>query len=305
MKKFLFRVLTFLLLVLTLVQPVSVFAAEDVEVDRKCSMELQYSKDGISFPGLSIHIYRVAELDQGGNHSLLPPFDAIPVKLYGIQSQKEWRDAANTMASYIISNQINPDHTAVTDSSGIVTFSDLETGLYLIRGVVAENDNGVYQFEDFFLFLPSRQSDGSQKYDMVAKPKCTSFQPKYDYQVTKLWNDYGIKNQRPKQVTVDILKNGTRQESVILSAENNWTHTWKTLDGNSTWTVVERDVPASYKVTISSSGSSFYITNYRAAPAGVPPKTGDSFALRPWLAVMTLSGLLLIACGILQKRRRK
>lgn len=303
MKNFLFRVMTILLLVLTLLQPVSVFAAETIDTDRSCSMELQYSKEGISFPGLTIRIYRVAELDQYGNQNLLPPFDTIPVRLDGIQSQKEWRDAADTMISYIIANQINPDHTAATDSNGIAIFSDLKTGLYLIQGVVAENNTGVYQFENFFLYLPTPQSDESQKYDMVAKPKCTSFQPKYDYQVTKLWKDQGIKNQRPKQVTVDILKDGMLQESVILSSENNWTYTWQTLEGNSTWTVVEKDVPASYKVTIATNGSSFVITNYRPAPAGELPKTGDSFALRPWLTVMILSGFLLIACGILQKRR--
>lgn len=305
MRNFLFRVLTILLLVLTLLQPASVLAAETIDTNRSCSLELQYSKEGISFPDLSIRIYRVAELDRYRNHSLLPTYDAIPVKLNGIQSQKEWRDAADTMVSYIIANQMAPDHTAATNSGGIAKFSNLKTGLYLIQGVVAENNTGVYQFENFFVYLPTPQSDGSQKYDMVAKPKCTSFQPKYDYQVTKLWKDQGIKNQRPKQVTVDILKNGTLQESVILSAENNWTYAWKTLDGNSTWTVVEKDVPASYKVTIATSGSSFSITNYRSAPAGAPPKTGDSFALRPWLTVMILSGFLLIACGILQKRRSR
>ena len=102
-----------------------------------------------------------------------------------------------------------------------------------------------------------------------------------------------------------ILKNGTLQETVVLSADNNWTYAWTTLEGNSTWSVVEKDVPDVYKVTIASSGSSFTITNYRSAPAGSPPQTGDSFALRPWLTVMILSGFLLIACGILQKRRSR
>ena len=197
MKNCLFRVLTILLLVLTLLQPASVLAAETIDVNRGCSMELQYSKEGNSFPGLSIRIYRVAEMDQYGYHDLLPPFDTMPVRIEGIQSQKEWRDAAETMLSYIVADQITPDHIAATDSRGIVTFSNLETGLYLIQGVVAENSTGVYQFEDFFMFLPTYQSDGSQIYDMVAKPKCTSFQPKYEYQVTKLWKDQGIKNQLP------------------------------------------------------------------------------------------------------------
>lgn len=305
MKNVHFRGLTILLLVLTLLQPASVLAAETIDTDRSCSMELQYSKDGISFPGLSVQIYRVAEVDEYGNHDLLPPFDTIPAKMYGIQSQKEWRDAANTMVAYIVANQIKPDQTATTDALGTVKFSNLETGLYLIQGVIAENGTGVYQFENFFVYLPTPQSDGSQKYDVTAKPKCTSYQPKYDYQVTKLWKDQGIKNQRPKQVTVDILKNGILQESVVLSDENNWTYAWETLDGNGSWTVVEKDVPASYQVTITVSGSSFTITNYRAAPAGVPPKTGDSFALRPWLMVMILSGFFLIACGVLQKRRSR
>ena len=39
--------------------------------------------------------------------------------------------------------------------------------------------------------------------------------------------------------------------------------------------------------------------------AGVLPRTGDTFALRRWLMIMNLSGILLLVCGCLQKRKSR
>lgn len=309
MRKSGFRLLTLLLLVLFCLQPLSA-SAEAVDASRNCSLELEYSSNGTYFSDLEIHIYRIAEIYTNGNYALVAPFSSFPVNIHGISSQKEWRDTANTMAAYIASQRISPTQTVKTNASGKAAFHDLDIGIYLVTAVSANDGVSGYHFENFCVFLPRPQTDGTQLYDLTAKPKCTiTHNPEepqeITYQVVKLWKDAGIQSQRPKSITVDILKNTFLQKTVILSADNDWTYSWTVTDETDIWQVVEKDVPDQYSVVITSSATVFTITNSRSAPTGDPPKTGDTFALRPWLIVMCCSGMLLLACGILQKRKKQ
>lgn len=308
MRKPAYRLLALLLLLCLTLQPLTAHAA--VDTARECSLELDYSSNGTGFGSLDIRIYRIADIYADGSFSLTAPFDDLPVKIHGITSQREWRDTANTLAAYIISRNIQPTATQKTDASGKARFSDLNAGIYLVLEVAATTSTHTYRFENFCIFLPTPLSDGTQDYDISAKPKSTvtpnAEQPEeVTYQVVKLWKDPGNSSQRPKSITVDILKDGAVHETVRLNADNNWTYSWTVPEGSGSWSVVEKDVPKAYTVVITSSGTTFTITNTRPAPNVDPPKTGDTFALRPWLTVMALSGLLLAACGILQKRKRK
>ena len=64
-----------LILICLLVQPLSVSAAEPVQINRPCSLELDYSSNGVGFSGLEIRIYRIAALyPYGGDFALVWPF---------------------------------------------------------------------------------------------------------------------------------------------------------------------------------------------------------------------------------------
>lgn len=310
MKKILHRILIVLLLISVVLQPVPVGAAERVDTARKCSLELEYSSEGRGFSGLEIRIFRVAEMYEDGRFALISPYNSFPVTIHGIKSQKEWRDAANTLAAYITSQQVAPTKLATTTENGKVLFSDLTTGIYLVMGTTAETEDATYRFENFCVFLPTPLSDGRLDYEMEAKPKF-EYTPKpeepkeIELKVVKLWKDTGYKNSRPKSIKVDILKNGVVQETVTLNAANNWTYTWKAPEGDDVWTVVEKDVPKAYTVVITSSGGVITITNKRPPSDNDPPKTGDTFALRPWLMTMSVSGMALAGLGILGKRKRR
>ena len=310
MRKYVLRSLILLFLLCITLQPLSVSAAEALDVSGNSSLELDYSSNGAGFRDLEIRVYRIAEFHADGNYALVPPFDQLPVKIHGITSQKEWRDAADTLTAYITAQQIPPTEQTRTDVHGKAYFPELQTGIYLVPGVSGENEDAIYRFENFCLFLPTPQSDGTYDYHVSAKPK-GSVTPKPEepedttYQVVKLWKDAGVRNLRPRSITVAILKNGVLQETVVLNAENNWSYSWTAPVGEDVWTVVELDVPDAYTVVITQSGTVFTITNTRPAPQGTPPKTGDTFAMESWLAVMSVSGILLTACGILQKRKRR
>lgn len=279
--------------------------ATAVDTERQCSITVHYTKDGVAFPGLEISIYRVASASSDGTFQLTAPFSGYPVRIHGISSQIEWDNTASTLLSYIAIDNIPAERTVTTGYNGTAVFSNLKTGLYLVKGVTGENNSGIYTFKDFFLYLPTPNSDGTHTYDVEAIPKCVGVTPKTEYTVTKLWKDTGYTDKRPASVTVEILKDGVIQETVVLNADNNWTYTWYVPDGQGDWTVVEKYTPDGYTVTIAEKDTTFTITNtYKTPPTDVP-KTGDTFPLWPWLMAMGGSGLLLILLGIHYSRRKK
>lgn len=304
MKKRIFPLLCVIVLLAALL-PVCA-AAAPLDPARTCSLPLSYGQDGRGFPNLEVRIYRVAAPQADGTYSLISPYSGYPVKIQGITSQKEWEDVATTLKAFIAADAVAPTRTQKTDSSGNVVFADLKAGLYLVMSSAGENESGIYTFRDFLVYLPTPSSDGTYDYDVEAKPKPGPFTPKTEYQVVKLWKDPGYSGSRPRQVIIDIYKDGKLQESQILNAKNNWAYTWQVpenMDGQ--WSVAERNTPQGYSVSVSEKNGVFTVTNTRIAPTEAPPKTGDTFPLWPWVLAMCGSGLLLLILGHYHKRKRK
>ena len=80
--------------------------------------------------------------------------------------------------------------------------------------------------------------------------------------VHKVWEDAGSKT-RPKNVTVQLYKNGEKfMDAIVLDDKNQWAYTWDNLEIDQTWTVDEIDVPEGYTKTVTGSASAgFIITN--------------------------------------------
>lgn len=296
-----------LLLLLSIASPLSVRAQVPVDPDQACTLELEYSREGVGFVGMEVRIYRIADIYADGSYALIEPFSSFPVTIHGFTSQKEWHDAADTLAAYIVAQQLSPTASAFTGENGTAAFSGLTVGVYLVMGYSAELEDGICTFENFCIFLPAPQSDGTMRYDVTAKPKST-FEPKpeepelLEYRVMKLWKEGADSSHRPDSITVDILRNGAVEETVVLSPENNWSYSWTAEDNGDVWTVVEKDVPEEYTVVITNTETCFVITNTRTAPPDDPPYTGDDISLGFWTGAMVVSGLLLVLTGIWRKR---
>lgn len=302
MKKGIMVLLALLMLGFALPRPMSV-SAETLDPDAQASLTLHYEKEQVPFAQASVEIYRVAKAYPDGTFQLVEPYAFYPIRIHDISRQEQWQNVAQTLEAYIVANQVAPDRTAVTDETGTVCFEDLQTGLYYVRQVVAENDTGVYIFHRFMVYVPTPGTDGSYQYQVDAKPKCTEFVPKTQYTVTKLWQDGGRQDKRPQEVTVDIYDDGVLYESQVLNQENNWSYTWKVTGDKGKWTVVEKAVPEGYQVTIQQNGSSFSVINTRQVTPDTP-YTGDTFTPLPWIIVMCVSGMILLILGIYGRRRR-
>ena len=302
MKKMIRLCFCMLALLLAMAQPLSA-AAATLNTAAPCSLTLHYVRENTPFQNLKIEIFRVAAYESDGSYALTAPFTNYPVKIHGIQSQKEWQESTQAMVSYVKAEALSPTVTGKTDATGTVVFQNLTTGLYLVMDAEAQTEAEKFRFQPFFMFLPT-PTDSGNDYDVEAYPKPGAVTPVNQYKVVKLWKDSGISQKRPSSVTVEILKDGVLQETVTLSQENNWSYTWTAKDASGQWTVTEKNVPAGYNVAISSQNGIFTITNEYPQDPGIPPKTGDSTQLWFYIVALCGSGLALILLGSPRKRKQ-
>ena len=93
----------------------------------------------------------------------------------------------------------------------------------------------------------------------LVDPEIPLVQPPVQITVNKVWA--GEFKNRPSSVTV-VLYNGTEAvDAVVLSAENNWTHTWSELPGEGNWMLQERNVPKGFVPSYHAEGGVVTITN--------------------------------------------
>ncbi len=279
--------------------------AAGVDLQKSSSMTITYKDGDKGLSDLEIKTYRIADVSSDGKYSLCGELKGYPINLYDVKSQSEWQNIASTLAAYIAADGIAADLVAKTDDNGIVKYENIMPGMYLILSVTNTYKNEVTVFENFLIAVPNIQEEGSYNYDAAAFPKCEKrqvTQNKIKYSVIKQWKDTGFRDLRPESVKVDILKNGKRQATKLLSADNNWTYKWEADDDDFVWQAVERDISKSYSVTVKSSGNSIIITNIHKEKDSGRPKTGDTTILWPYILVMCISGSILTAIGIWKKR---
>lgn len=298
-------------------------SAESFDIGRHGSITVHYTDGTEGFEGLEIRAYRVAALHSNGAYGLIVPFSAYAVNVNNIRSQSEWKNAANTLASYIIADNIIPYCLMGTDENGVVIMENMETGLYLILAVNAERDGTVYSFENFFVVLP-RPEQNSWDYDVEAIPKKDLYSGYLEYSVVKLWKDNGYEDKRTQEVAVDIYRDGILQETQILCSENNWSYKWRDADGKGVWTVAEKDVPQGYSVVITQKENVFDVVNTYSPPeeeekdpteppddededrdTPEPPSTGDTPIAMRYYILMCVSGLAIIIIGICLGRKKE
>lgn len=293
-KMFLWLVLAALVVSLC---PAAVAIPLDPNAD--ASLTLHYQKDGVGFENLQIGIYRIAQAHADGTFTLIEPFSSYPIDIQGITVQEQWDRVAETLWACMVAGQVTPDRVETTDEMGTVRFEQLDTGLYFVRRAVGGNEAGIFEFRQFLVYVPTSQQNISFIYDVEAFPKCVGVTPKERYTVTKLWQDGGYTG-RPGEITVDIYLDGTLWESQVLNSQNNWSYTWSAA-GNSQWTVAER-VPQGYTVTVQQNKGDFTLINTRQANPD-NPQTGDTFSPLLWVALMGISGSLLLILSIYSRRR--
>ena len=288
-------------------------AKEAISPEKECALTLSYRCNGTAFEAVPVNLYKIADVSADCQYSLAAPFAAAGLELNGIQSPGEWNEIRATLEAYILAHDVEAACASATDAQGQARFEALYPGLYLAVNGKIENCS----FDPALVALPGLGEDGFWQYQLTASIKGAESLPaepdeEIVYKVLKLWKGDDGHVGRPASIRAEIFRNGERYQSVTLSAENNWAHSWTAENDGASWNVAEADVPAGYVATVEKSGEAFILTNTLVSDDGaegdVPPadspKTGDSASALLYTVLMYASGIVLVILGITGKRKR-
>lgn len=287
-------------------------ANEMIVTGRLCDLTVSFRYGETAFADLPVKLYRVADVSADFRYTLTAPFAGYGLVLNGIRTNSEWNVIRSTLEANIIADRITEDASAVTDGSGQVSFSSLRPGLYLaVPGTGAVGDTQ-YVFESALVALPGLGTDGYWQYQVAVTAKGAPLPPvdgdsEVSYKILKLWNG-DSSSRRPREIQVEIFRNGESYKTVTLSKDSNWSYTWTAEDDGATWTVAERNVPSGYTATMEKREHTFLLTNTldpeNDPPENDPPKMGDTTNILLYMLLAFGSGILLILLGAAGRKKR-
>ena len=284
-------------------------ASEPINVNQECSLTLSYTCDGIAFEDVSVKLYKIADVSFDFQYTLTPNFETSELILNGVRTNDEWTVIRSTLEAHIVAGNINVDTVEKTDSMGMVCFENLKPGLYLATvGTVTHNGLTCF-FDSSLISLPGLDMDGHWQYQLSAASKSEIIPPSYteiELSVLKLWKGNEGRNRRPESVEVEIFQDSVSYKNIVLSQDNNWSYSWMVKDDGSNWTVIERNIPSGYTMTVEKHNNSFVLINtYKPQNPDGPsnaPQTGDTSNIMLYVILMIVSGSMLIVLGIIGKR---
>lgn len=261
------------------------------------SIKLSYQVEGAEFA-----LYHIGDIADNGEITLSDDYSG-----YGIELESE--NAASTLAAYITNDDKKPLSTAVTDKDYVANFDNLPKGIYLILGSTKIVDGVSYTALPVMVSLPFVDTDKNLIWDLEVNGKYEKNPVGADTQISvlKIWKDETNQNLRPKDISIELTKDGQKYDTVTLNSDNNWKHTWKNLDSSSQWLVTEKNVPVGYEVNIQRNGNTFIVTNTykdvdKPTSPVVPalPQTGQLW----WpVYALTFAGMFFIIVGVIRRRK--
>lgn len=288
-------------------------AVEPIRPEQECSLTVSYCYGDKAFSDIQVKLYRIAEVSADYMYTLIRPFDTSGLILDGIRTAGEWNVVRSTLEAHILAYNIAPEFNSVTNENGEASFDSLKTGMYLVIVDRIEQDDLHYQFDSALIALPGLGQDGYWQYQVSVNAKGETLPPvdsdeKIEFKIIKLWRGDEDRGDRPKSIEVEIFCNGSSYKTVTLFENNNWVHSWSAMDDGSDWTVIERNVPQGYTMTVEERESTFILTN-TLMPTDPddpvkPPQTGDTSNILLYVLFMIISGSLLIVLGVTRKKSR-
>lgn len=284
-------------------------ASEPINVNQECMLTLTYTCDGTAFEDVSVKLYKIADVSSDFQYTLTSHFEPSELILNSVRTNGEWDVIRSTLEAHIIADNINADAVAKTDSEGLVCFESLKPGLYLATvGTVTGKELTCF-FDSALVALPGLNTEGVWEYQVTVASKSELIPPiddEIELKVLKLWKGDEGRNNRPKSIEVEIFKDGESYQKVELSQDDNWSYSWTAKDDGAKWTIIERNTPSGYTMTLEKRGNSFVLTNtYTPKNPDEPfdaPQTGDTSNIMLYVILMIVSGSMLIILGIIGKR---
>ena len=319
-EKFIMALIIMLVVTVAFARPVLASDGGAVDLTRSGSISVTLLDSVGKSPvaGAELTLYRVAGAYDSGYrlaYTLTDDFAACGISLDNLSQN----GLATHLAAYADEKGLSGAGSETTDANGRVSFSHLDTGLYLVKQTKAAS--GYYSTDPFLVSVPMT-IDSKWVYDVDASPKAEARPdspgtPTTRLTVKKVWVSNGAAV--PSAVTIVLLRDGVAYKTAVLNEANGWNYTWSGLDTNEIWDVAERDVPNGYKVSYSVSGSMVTITNTSTVnitkkPVTEKPTSSHTSKLIQtgqlnWpIPVLAGVGILLFAVGwalVLAKRKNR
>ena len=290
MKKIKYLIITFILL---LGNKLPVFANDNiVDFTRKGSVSiiLKESTEEMPVENAELTIFKIADVEEDKNN-LSYRYVVELNKCNADLTNLENPNLVNEILECVNEKEIS-SFKKNTNNDGIVNFSNLDLGLYLI---MQTNDVIGYSKIDSFLVNIPKSIDNKWNYDIEAIPKIDIIKL-FDLTVEKVWGVSGDNN-IPDSVTIELLKNNKVIDTVKLSKENNWMYTWKQIEKSDEYLINEINIPIGYTATYRKEGDKFVATNTKTLI-----QTGQN----TWLILMSaILGLIFITIGFATEKRNK
>lgn len=266
----------------------NLFQVTAVDVNKNCSLTLNEC-----LLGLNVHLCRVASVSKDGSYEYTDEFkdaENTSIDLNKLETSEELKNAAMTLKGYAA----RKEGVTKTTASSTLTYSNLNTGLYL---VVADNlviDGKTYTYLPYLISLPQ-----GTKYDVSIDFIKYSEIRSHEYKIVKHWKDNG--NTHPDSIEVELYDGSTLVKTITLDAKHNYAYSWKSEKAMN-YSIKEKNVKG-YKGIVSTNSSDskteFIITNTSIdkPKKNTQVKTGDMTRIQRYLSLMCGAGLILILLG--------
>ena len=214
--------------------------------------------------GMYWHIYRVGERNTNNQLVLEGDFADYPVYLED-WSADSMSEAASTLENHAVLERFVPMQNGAVGADGTVSFSGLETGLYLLSGERFIDGDTVYIPSPMLIEMTASDEAGKTVKDLTAYAKYQVLRrPTVSdqvYSVRKIWRfDENYAQIRPVAIKVGLYCNGELAETVTLNQANDWRYSWSG-DATSEWRVKEIDIPENYTVIYRGNETQYVIVN--------------------------------------------
>ena len=273
----------------------NIFQVTAVDVNKNCSLTLNEC-----LSGLNVHLYRVTSVSKDGTYAYTDEFknaENTSINLNKLETSEDLKAAAMTLKGYAASKE----GITQTTTSSTLTYSNLNTGLYL---VVADNlvvDGKTYTYLPYLISLPQ-----GTNYDVSIDFTKYSKDSSHEYKIVKHWVDNGSKH--PEKIYVELYDGSTYIKTITLDATHNYAYSWKS-EQVMNYSIKEKSVKG-YKGIVSSvcndSKTEYIITNTSTdkPKKNSHVKTGDTTRINHWVTLLTVSGLFLIVLGRLFRHEK-
>ena len=174
----------------------AVYKAVLIDNTSDSTLTLCYENGMRKLTDVQAKLYRVADVLEGPTYRLAGEYEkyASYISFNSIETAAGWTAVSETLAAYTVADGIKENLQGKTNEEGILYFSTVPSGLYLLVSDRVTYPNEQFTFAPALLILPSVDNDGNYNNSPVVYPKSQRYENTIESQpitrkVVKRWID--------------------------------------------------------------------------------------------------------------------